>query len=132
MAKGDFAAAEPLLREVLKARRETLGNRHPRTLSSINNLGLLLKTFNKGAAAALVCEAMERWCAIERRHWSATKSGRHPSTLGSTDLANIANFAHLTRLFNRADLLGLLEKEEFAAAGRLVLLLHEAMGALTH
>ena len=34
-AKGDPAAAE-LYREVLKARRETLGSRHLDTLSSIN------------------------------------------------------------------------------------------------
>ena len=42
-AKGDFAAAEPLLREALEGQRETLGNRHSDTLTSINNLGGLLQ-----------------------------------------------------------------------------------------
>ena len=35
--------AAPLLREALQASRETLGKRHPTTLTSINNLGMLLK-----------------------------------------------------------------------------------------
>ena len=35
--------AKPLFEEALAARRETLGDRHPDTLISINNLGLLLK-----------------------------------------------------------------------------------------
>jgi hypothetical protein len=34
-AKGDLAAAEPLYREALEVRRETLGDRHPDTLTSI-------------------------------------------------------------------------------------------------
>ena len=41
MAKGDFAAAEPLLREALEGRREVLGARHPKTLSTIKYLGAL-------------------------------------------------------------------------------------------
>ena len=41
-AKGDLDGAEGLLREALAARRETLGDRHPDTLTSINNLGSLL------------------------------------------------------------------------------------------
>ena len=48
MNKGDLAAAEPLCREALKVQRETLGNRHPNTLTSINNLGGLLLA--KGAS----------------------------------------------------------------------------------
>jgi hypothetical protein len=36
--KGDYAVAEPLLREALEAQRATLGNRHPSTLTSIGNL----------------------------------------------------------------------------------------------
>jgi len=42
-AKGDLAAAEPLSREALEVQRETLGNRHPHTLTSINNLDQLLQ-----------------------------------------------------------------------------------------
>ena len=40
--KGDLATAEPLCREALEVSRETLGNRHPHTLTSIHNLGALL------------------------------------------------------------------------------------------
>ena len=35
--------AKPLYEEALAACRETLGDRHPDTLASINNLGLLLQ-----------------------------------------------------------------------------------------
>ena len=41
-AKGDFAAAEPLYREALEGRRETLGSGHPDTLCSIGDLSMLL------------------------------------------------------------------------------------------
>ena len=37
-AKGDLAAAEPLLREALEVSCATLGNRHPSTLDRIINL----------------------------------------------------------------------------------------------
>ena len=40
--KGDLDGAKELLREALQARRDTLGDRHPDTLGSINNFGLLL------------------------------------------------------------------------------------------
>ena len=43
MNKGDLAAAEPLCREALKGMRETIGDRHPTTLTCIRNLGTLLK-----------------------------------------------------------------------------------------
>ena len=39
--------ARPLLEEALTARRETLGDRHPDTLGSINNLGNLLMAQGK-------------------------------------------------------------------------------------
>ena len=50
-AKGDLAAAEPLLREAFEGRHETLGSRHPDTLGSSNNLSLLLQA--KGHLAAV-------------------------------------------------------------------------------
>merc|ERR1719424_468310 len=56
--------------------RETLGDRHPNTLTSINNLGFLLK--NQGdldGAEALYREAL----AASRE----TLGDRHPSTLTS-------------------------------------------------
>ena len=52
--EGDLAAAEPLQREVLIVRRETLGSRHPSTLNSINTLGYLLKVKGDLAAAELL------------------------------------------------------------------------------
>lgn len=39
---GRYAEAEQLFRETLAARKETFGDRHPDTLSSMNNLGTLL------------------------------------------------------------------------------------------
>ena len=54
-----FAAAEPLLRELLQSRRKTLGDRHLDTLSSINDLGqLLLDGGDRAAAEPLFCEAL--------------------------------------------------------------------------
>ena len=55
-------------------RRETLGNRHPDTLISINNLGQLLHTKGDFAAAESLCrEALE----VQRE----TLGSRHPHTL---------------------------------------------------
>ena len=42
-AMGELEEAKPLMEEALQAQRETLGNDHPHTLTSINNLALLLK-----------------------------------------------------------------------------------------
>ena len=46
---GKLGEAEPLFREALAASRETLGDRHPDTLTSINNMASLLKA--QGAPA---------------------------------------------------------------------------------
>ena len=46
-AQGQLKDAEVLLREVLKASRATLGNRHEDTLVAINNLGSLLEAQGK-------------------------------------------------------------------------------------
>ena len=50
-AKGNFAAAQPLLEEALAAQRRTLGDENPDTLLSINNLGSLHKAKGDFAAA---------------------------------------------------------------------------------
>jgi len=42
-AKGDLAAAEPLLREAAEGLYEVLGARHPSTLTSMYNFARLLK-----------------------------------------------------------------------------------------
>ena len=44
---GKLEAAKPLLEEALQARRATLGDRHPNTLTSINNMGHLLDEMGK-------------------------------------------------------------------------------------
>ena len=72
--KGYLAAAEPLCRDALEVSRETLGNRHPDTLTSINNLGMLLKA--KGDLAA--AEPLFREATKGMRE---TLGDRHPTTL---------------------------------------------------
>ena len=67
MAKGELA-------EALEGRRETLGNRHPRTLVSIGNLSMLLRA--KGDLAAV--EPLLREALEVRRE---TLGNRHPKTL---------------------------------------------------
>eukprot|EP00571_Detonula_confervacea_P014265 CAMPEP_0172300074 /NCGR_PEP_ID=MMETSP1058-20130122/2249_1 /TAXON_ID=83371 /ORGANISM="Detonula confervacea, Strain CCMP 353" /LENGTH=56 /DNA_ID=CAMNT_0013009745 /DNA_START=135 /DNA_END=301 /DNA_ORIENTATION=+ len=39
---GELQEARPLLEEGLRGSKETLGDRHPNTLKTINNMGLLL------------------------------------------------------------------------------------------
>ena len=68
-AQGKYDEAEPLYREALEAQRETLGDRHPSTLTSIINLGALLQ--NKGALAAaepLYREALELTLTLTSRN----------------------------------------------------------------
>ena len=58
--------------------RETLGNRDPDTLTSINNLGVLLQA--KGDLAAAEPQALLREALEVRRE---TLGERHPDTLAS-------------------------------------------------
>ena len=77
-AKGDFAAAEPLLCEALEGRRETLGSRHPDTLLSMHNLGRLLQVKDDLAAAeacALLGEKRSR-CSAKRWRGRARRGVR--------------------------------------------------------
>jgi len=87
--RGDLDGAEALYREALEAQRETLGDRHPNTLTSINNLGRLLAA--KGdldGAEALYREALEgqqetlggrqRCFARRWRRGRETLGDRHP------------------------------------------------------
>ena len=63
-------------RESLEARRATLGDRHPRTLGSINHLASLLQDQGKlDEAAPLFGEALQGF--------RATLDDRHPDTLSS-------------------------------------------------
>jgi len=45
--RDDYAEAEPLLLEAVKGRRLKLGDTHPHTLESLNNLIALYKAWNK-------------------------------------------------------------------------------------
>ena len=66
--------AKPLLEEDLAACRETLGDRHPDTLSSINNLGLLLQAQGKLDEVRSRMRPTARACLVRRLHavwWTA-------------------------------------------------------------
>lgn len=72
--RGDFAAAEPLARDVYQRRLASLGAGHPMTLYSYNQLGGILDRLGRGEEAE----------AIYRQVWSARRESlgeRHPSTL---------------------------------------------------
>ena len=71
-----------MLREALEGQRETLGNRHPVTLTFINKLGSLL--YAKGDLAA--AETLLRG-VVEGR--GETLGSRHPNTLRSIDNLNM-------------------------------------------
>jgi len=81
--KGDLEAAEPLLRDALRAMRETLGDAHPATLVNIVQLGLVLMAKKDHAAAeGLLVEALQA-CRV---HFGDA----HPQTLASiTHLASL-------------------------------------------
>jgi tetratricopeptide (TPR) repeat protein len=75
-AQGRYGEAEPLLREVLQGYRETLGPKHPDTLTSMNNLAGLYKAQGRyGEAEPLLREALQIRCE--------TLGPKHPDTLGS-------------------------------------------------
>lgn len=58
---GLLGAAEPQMAEALRARRQVLGDDHPLTLSSMNNLAGLYQTMGRGEAAEpLLREVLER------------------------------------------------------------------------
>jgi len=60
-AQGHLKDAEPLFREVLQGRRQVLGDQHPDTLASINNLATLLQASGRlEEAEPLYREAIER------------------------------------------------------------------------
>ena len=83
-AQGKYDEAEPLFCEAVEVQRETLGNRHPDTLTSISNLGMLLQA--KGDLAA--AEPLLREAAEVFRE---TLGSQHPSTLIAID--NLAQAA---------------------------------------
>ncbi|GAA2699064.1 hypothetical protein GCM10010412_095290 [Nonomuraea recticatena] len=75
-SQGHLGAARELSEEVLRRRRRTLGDDHPRTLMSMNNLATTLRDLGElGAARELHGEALRR-----RRR---TLGDDHPDTLQS-------------------------------------------------
>ena len=58
-AQGKLSEAEPLYNEAREASQQTLGNTHPDTLKSINNLAWLLKAQGKLGEEPLYKEALE-------------------------------------------------------------------------
>ena len=65
--KGKYEEAEPLCREALEVWRETLGNRHPRTLIAISNLNRLLLNKGKLRLAEKLYGPPLRWLCGARR-----------------------------------------------------------------
>ena len=58
-AQGRYGEAEPLLAEALALRRETLGEAHPDTLHSINNMAFLYQRQGRyGEAEPLYAQAL--------------------------------------------------------------------------
>ena len=75
-------ATSPLHREAVEGQRATRGDRHPSTLTSIGNLGVLLGGKGDYAAAELLLRE-----ALEAQR--ATLGNRHPSTL--TSIGNLGS-----------------------------------------
>jgi tetratricopeptide (TPR) repeat protein len=80
--QGKLSEAEPLYREALRGRQETLGETHRDTLASLNNLAVLLKSQGKLSEA----EPLFREALLGQM---ATLGETHPDTLAS--LNNLAN-----------------------------------------
>ena len=90
---GKREEARPLFEEALQACRATLGDRHPSTLTSINNLGLLLHAMGKlEEARPLLEEALQ----AQRE----TLGDRHPDTL--TSISNFGMALHANKVLDGA------------------------------
>ena len=112
-AKGDYAAAEPLYRRALAGREKALGPDHPDTLTSVNNLAVLLQAKGDYAAA----EPLYRRALAGREK---ALGPDHPDTLRSVDnLAELyfddERYADAVPLLERAAR-GYAKRPELAAA----------------
>merc|ERR1712217_432207 len=80
-AMGKHHEAEPLFRHALEGREVTLGPTHPDTLTSLNNLAMLLKAKGQHQEAEPLLRRTLEGC-------EATLGPTHPGTL--TSLNNLA------------------------------------------
>jgi tetratricopeptide (TPR) repeat protein len=81
MSKGDYNAAEPLLRSALEDYERVFGKEHPETLTGVNNLAMLLKS--KGdyeGAEPLYRRALEGMCKV-----SCNMGSPHPHLTSAVD-----------------------------------------------
>ncbi|CAK0820165.1 unnamed protein product [Prorocentrum cordatum] len=85
-AQGDLAGAEPLLREALQASREVLGDRHPDTLTSVNDLAMRLQAQGDLAGAEpLLREALQPLLREALQARREVLGDGHPDTLTSAN-----------------------------------------------
>ena len=96
--RGAYKSAENLLRRELEIRSRILGDEHPRTLTSMNNLAVTLLAQGDLAGARELHEQVRK---IRRR----ILGSEHPDTL--TSIANLA-----VTLLDQGDLAGAREKQE--------------------
>ena len=89
--KGDSEAAIPIFREVLKTRREVLGDHHPRTLKVISQLAVLLRETDISEARQLFEEAL----ATTKQRFGEDHRETVAAMLDLADLALLEN-DHLT------------------------------------
>ena len=80
-AMGQLEEARPLYEEALQASRETLGDRHPNTLTSISNMGVLLQAMGQLKEARLLYDE-----ALQGR--KATLGDNHQHTRDTVDSLN--------------------------------------------
>ncbi|MCG2750090.1 MAG: toll/interleukin-1 receptor domain-containing protein [Desulfobulbaceae bacterium] len=92
--RGSFGAACVLHEKVLEIRRRALGDKHPDTVVSMNNLALLLKTTNRLTEAEPL---MRRALAIDEKSYG----GDHPNV--ARDLNNLAALLQATNRLTEAE-----------------------------
>jgi hypothetical protein len=102
--EGKLAEAEPYYREALEKQRRILGDDHPDTLNTINNLGLLLQDLRKlDQAEPFLREALEKSRLL--------RGDDHPSTIQT--MYNLCGL--LIRTGEHAEVTALMEPKEAAA-----------------
>jgi tetratricopeptide (TPR) repeat protein len=99
-AMGQLAEADPLAREALATRRRVLGDEHPDTLASINNVAQLLQAMDRLAEA----EPLAREALATRRR---VLGDAHPDTL--TSVFNLAQLQY--DMGNTAEAMALFSEE---------------------